>query len=73
MHKYVHVLAGLIHFTVVLPTSQSAYCIGLLGSSVVDGGACLVDRQDEEFGNVDVWRPGGSPDDLLRNVFRNHW
>jgi hypothetical protein len=45
--------------------------IYLLGGRVLDTGTGLVDREDKDFSDVDMWGSGGGPDDLLSDVFAN--
>lgn len=44
----------------------------LLSAPVVERGRCLVYRQDEELGDIDVWWTRRSPDNLLCDVLSNN-
>ena len=45
----------------------------LLAAPVVERGSGLVNREDEDLGDVDVGRASRSPHDLLGNVFRDDY
>ena len=45
----------------------------LLTRTVVKGGRCLVDGEDEDLSDVDMGWTGCSPNNFFRNVLRDHW
>ena len=46
--------------------------ICLLGGRVLDTGTGLVNREDEDFSDVDMGWSCGGPDDLLSDVLTNN-
>jgi hypothetical protein len=61
------------HPSVILVHPDALYAIArLLSTSVVNRGRSLVDGQDEDLSEVNVWGTRCRPYDFLRDVFGNH-